>query len=101
MPGGWQHSNTGRTSTPEHRAWRHAVLTRDHHRCQIQGPGCTGTATEADHITEVADGGHSTLENGQAVCHTCHAAKTAKHANRKRWANRSGSYPTEKHPGLR
>ena len=50
-----------RTSTPEHAAWRKAVLDRDHWWCRIQGPGCTGRANHADHITAVAFGGAGPL----------------------------------------
>lgn len=66
-----------RTSTPEHAAWRKAVLDRDHWWCRIQGPGCTGRANHADHITAVAFGGAEfDLTNGQAACPTCHLAKS-------------------------
>lgn len=60
----------------EHSAWARAVLKRDKRHCQIQGPNCTGVATEADHILNRKRGGKDTLNNGQAVCTTCHAEKT-------------------------
>ncbi|WP_363319497.1 HNH endonuclease [Leifsonia williamsii] len=75
---------TDRTNTPLHREWRAAVLQRCGGRCEIRGPKCTGKATEADHITPVAEGGTYTLSNGQGACTTCHAAKTKQEAARGR-----------------
>jgi 5-methylcytosine-specific restriction endonuclease McrA len=74
-----------RTTTPEHRAWRLAVLERDHWRCQLKYPPCTGKATEADHITPDTQGGALTLDNGQATCVACHRVKTAIEANNAQW----------------
>ena len=98
----WTNNTPSRTATPQHKAWRAAVLTRDNHQCQLRYPNrCKGQATQADHITEVADGGPPLdLANGQAVCEPCHKHKTAQHANRVRWANR-GNYDQGQHPGLR
>lgn len=92
-----------RASHP-HRQWREAVLTRDGYRCQLRYPNrCTGTATEADHILEVADRPDLQYDvaNGQAACTACHKKKTADHALKKRWANRAHKHPGEQHPGLR
>lgn len=76
-PINWNRKGAGRTSTPEHKAWRRAVLDRDHWRCRIRGPKCLGKATQADHIINVARGGAELdLNNGQAVCKPCHDAKT-------------------------
>lgn len=78
---GWTSGGSPRTSTAGHKAWRAAVLTRDKGACQIRGPHCTGRATEADHIRNVAAGGAEyDLDNGQAVCATDHHAKTAREA---------------------
>lgn len=98
----WNNDTPSRTSTPAHRQWRRAVLERDGHRCQLRYPNrCTGNATEADHIIEVADGGPELdLANGQAACTPCHKHKTALHANRKRWTSRNLK-PDETHPALR
>lgn len=98
----WESDPRSRTATPQHRAWRALVLTRAGGQCEIRGTGCTGTATEADHIIEVSDGG-AELDpaNGQAACHHCHGKKTAAHANNKRWSQRADKHPTEQHPGLR
>jgi len=98
----WTNDTPSRTATPAHRQWRRAVLERDGNRCQLAYDNrCTGHATEADHITEVADGGPEfDLTNGQAVCTPCHKHKTALHANRTRWSNRN-LQPDEVHPALR
>jgi 5-methylcytosine-specific restriction protein A len=105
MPINWAYG-TDRTSTPLHREWRSAVLQRCGGRCQIRGPKCTTTATEADHIIPVAEGGTYTLSNGQGTCHTCHQAKTRDEARRgrQRAFNKtqtntpSGSYRTQASP---
>lgn len=71
--------------TPEHRAWRDAVLARAGHRCEARddrGQRCTKATPLhrmfADHIREIKDGGalHD-LENGQCLCGSHHTAKTA------------------------
>ena len=71
--------------TPEHKAWRRAVLDRAGWRCQailISGERCKNAAPGhrlyADHIVEIEDGGSPTdLDNGQCLCHAHHGAKTA------------------------
>lgn len=60
-------------------AWqqvRRIVLARDGYRCQIQGPRCTGRATEADHIVALALGG-ARLDpaNLRAACKPCNASE--------------------------
>ena len=99
----WETDPHSRTATPAHRRWRALVLEASGGVCQLAYPNrCTGTATEADHIIEVASGGPEfDPTNGQGVCPPCHAHKTALHANRTRWANRAGVHPAETHPGLR
>lgn len=65
--------------TAEHQRWRAEVLRRAGGMCQ--GPGCgrTGVRLFADHIRERQDGG-ALLDpaNGQALCGSCHTAKTAR-----------------------
>lgn len=105
--------NTGswsghRRSFPTNTARR--ILTRDRD-CQLQLPGCTGTATQADHIISHADataaGWDPTdiddISNGQGVCATCHRAKTRMEITRgrARAQRRRRQQATERHPGLR
>ena len=78
---GWNSGSAPRTSTAGHKAWRTAVLARDKGACQIRGPRCTGRATIADHIVNMAAGGAEyDVDNGQAVCATCHKVKTQREA---------------------
>ena len=80
---------------------RNQILNRDNHTCKIQKPGCTHTATEVDHITNIRQGGTNYSDNLQAVCHTCHKRKTQQEAAQARAKNRrSAQYPQEKHPAL-
>ncbi len=73
----WEYNRAPRTSTAGHKAWRLAILNRDHWFCQIRLPGCTRRATIADHITAVAFGGAQyDLGNGQAACQSCSDEKS-------------------------
>ncbi len=76
----------GRTLTRQERAiFRRDVLRRDP-ICRACG---TAPATDADHITPIADGGSPRdLNNGQGLCAPCHALKTRIEAARRREANR-------------
>ncbi|HET6907836.1 MAG TPA: HNH endonuclease signature motif containing protein [Mycobacteriales bacterium] len=75
----WQSRSPRRARLPSNWATlRKQVLARDAHRCQIRGPRCVGTATEADHRRHGDD--HS-LTNLQAACSQCHRAKTAAEGN--------------------
>jgi 5-methylcytosine-specific restriction protein A len=69
--------------TPDHRAWRKAVIDRAGGRCQAYDNGirCTRMAPYdrlfADHIVELKDGGSPTdPANGQALCGRHHTIKT-------------------------
>jgi 5-methylcytosine-specific restriction protein A len=65
-------------STPEYKAWRERVIKRARGRCQGTGCGRTGGRLFADHIVELKDGGAPFDDsNGQALCGSCHTAKTA------------------------
>lgn len=80
-------------------ALRKRIMDRDHWQCQIQGPTCTGHATQADHITPWARGGTDTIANGQAVCEPCHNLKT-EHERAQGRARHSRKRTPPKHPGL-
>lgn len=74
------------------------VHARDGWRCQIRGPSCTITSTQVDHITR---GDDHRLANLQAVCATCHAAKSAAEGVAARAAVRARDRrAAEQHPGL-
>jgi 5-methylcytosine-specific restriction protein A len=73
--------------TPDHRAWRDAVLTRAGHRCQWPGCGKRERVMYADHIVELEDDGAPLeLNNGQCLCAAHHTVKT----NMRRTARHKG-----------
>jgi len=59
-------------STRRHRAWRLAVLERDHWTCQVRVK-CEGAkASHADHVVPLSEGGaRFDLANGRASCAPC------------------------------
>ena len=57
---------------------RLAVLRRDNYECQIQGDGCTFTATTVDHIHPKAWGGTEDESNLRAACWACNQRKGAR-----------------------
>lgn len=69
--------------TPEHRAWRKAVIDRAFGTCEAVDPdgrrcGRAEARMFADHVIELRDGGAPfDLANGQALCGGCHSRKTA------------------------
>ena len=65
-----------RTYDSRWQALRPAILERDGHLCQIQLPGCTGTATDVDHIVPIAEGGRRLdPDNLRAACGWCNNAR--------------------------
>jgi 5-methylcytosine-specific restriction enzyme A len=61
--------------------WQRArvlVLKRDNFTCTLRYPGCLGRASEVDHIVQPELGGTADPTNLRAVCHRCHATRTAK-----------------------
>lgn len=68
--------------------WEHLrkiVLRRDKGLCQAcKAIGRVGRAKAVDHIKPKAEGGTDELENLQAICVPCHAAKTAMEGSRGR-----------------
>ena len=62
------------------RAWelvRDVAMNRDCGLCQVcRRAGTATAATEVDHIIGKAKGGTDELSNLQAICRSCHKAKT-------------------------
>jgi 5-methylcytosine-specific restriction endonuclease McrA len=55
---------------------RRQILERDGYRCRLQLAGCTGTATQVDHIAAVAIGGQRLdPANLQSSCAGCNSRK--------------------------
>ena len=96
----WTTHPTHRTTTRHQRQqWANQILKRDNHVCQIQGPNCTHTATEADHKHSVTEGGNElNPDNGQAACHNCHQTKTQQEATR---GKNNWKRKPEPHPALK
>jgi 5-methylcytosine-specific restriction enzyme A len=70
-------------ATPEHRAWRAAVIQRAGHRCEWVESGLRCIKGEpydrlfADHVVELRDGGALfDPSNGMALCGSHHTLKT-------------------------
>ena len=72
----------GRGGRPWRRK-REAVLKRDGYLCQpCKRLDRITLATEVDHVTPQAEGGSEDESNLQAICETCHKAKTQAEAAR-------------------
>jgi 5-methylcytosine-specific restriction protein A len=57
---------------------RLVVLARDGHRCQLNRPGCTGVATQVDHIVPISEGGERLdSHNLRASCRHCNTSRGA------------------------
>ena len=69
------------------RTVRALVLARDGHACQIRLDGCTGTATNVDHIVPRADGGSHDPSNLRAACEHCNKSRGARWAASRRWSH--------------
>jgi len=64
------------TSTAAWKQLRAQVLRRDRYRCQLREEGCTGRATQVDHIVNTAAGGAELdPDNCQSTCSHCNARK--------------------------
>jgi len=93
----------GQGSTRAWRKTRQTVLERDQHRCQLRYPNiCTGLATIADHITNLASTGTPRRDavdpaDCQAVCPECHDEKTRRE---RRAGQLARGHRTAKHPGI-
>lgn len=93
--------------TPRDKA---TILDRDEHICQLQYHGCTWQATVVDHRIPLSrwPGDPRDLDNGQAVCASCHDRKTkaesaagrqAAAAARRDRLKRPSARSTAQHPG--
>lgn len=90
--------NSSYRSQPLPKGWdklRARILRRDGGACQLGHPGCTGTATEVDHVTPAARGGNDDPSNLQSVCTNCHRIKTTAENPMTQSRNR----PKPPHPG--
>ena len=106
MPNGhrkpWDGTRTKSGEITATAAWKRVgakVLKRDRNERQLRLPGCTGHATQVDHILNVAAGGPELdPTNLVSACLPCNARKAQKEAAaaRNRWKRQP-----EKHPGLR
>lgn len=85
---GWQKQQQGKTTTERGygQAWRklrQQVMERDGYLCQVcKRQGRLTEAQAVDHIINKAQGGTDELTNLQAICHTCHKAKTQAESHR-------------------
>jgi 5-methylcytosine-specific restriction protein A len=76
---------TGLYGSVQWRALRLYVLERDGWRCRICAEGCTGEATQADHIVAVAEGGPPFDPlNCRAACEFCNKSRGGALGNRRR-----------------
>lgn len=88
----------GRGSTRAWRTLRAQVLTEEP-TCYLHYPGCTGTSTQADHVTPRAEGGTDNRHNLHGACKHCHDIKSRAEAARGR-QRRNPKRKLEPHPGL-
>ncbi|WP_066904585.1 HNH endonuclease [Mycolicibacterium houstonense] len=76
---------------------RRGALRAAGHRCQIQLPGCTGVATEVDHVRF-----RDETSPLQAACARCHGQKSSKEGVAQRAKLRAmKKRPPPRHPGRR
>lgn len=87
-----------RALPPDWQTIRREVLDRDDRRCQLNGPRCTGLATEVDHIGDNLNHDETNL---RAACRTCHAQRSATQGHEAMRARRAtAKHPRpRKHPG--
>lgn len=94
---GWDSSDR-RSRLPDNWPFIRAGVLKDAgYRCQIRLPGCTGRATEVDHIRFRDES--SPL---QAACSYCHGQKSSKEGVAQRAKLRAmKKRPPPRHPGRR
>jgi len=71
-----------RTNKAYNSTWRKVrriVLERDGHRCLVGMEGCSGVATQVDHVIPLAFGGQPyELTNLRASCASCNSGRSNK-----------------------
>lgn len=72
-------STWGRGSTRQSRRERAEVLRR-WPTCHLRYEGCTGIATEDDHVIPLSQGGSDDLANRRGACAHCHRIKSQREA---------------------
>lgn len=82
---------------PDWPSTRQRILTRDNHRCYING--CPLRASEVDHIVPRSQGGTNHDSNLAAICTHHHRTKTAREANKARRIKYSRLRQPDPHPG--
>lgn len=88
------------TQDPYYRANRKLIL-EDSPPCSIRLDCCTGTATTADHIVPVSEGGSNDIENLRPACRQCNSSLGASLGNKQRSkAYRIVNEPVDKSPKL-
>lgn len=80
-------------NTAAYKRVRMFVLIRDHFTCQIRGDKCTGFATEADHVHELAEGGHPLdPANMRASCRHCNSSRGGTFGNQRKYRTAVPTY---------
>lgn len=88
--GAQENYGQGRGGRPWRRKREH-VLQRDGFTCRVcLASGVVTLADEVDHIIPRSQGGTDETTNLQAICKTCHRAKTAGEASAGRRGGRGG-----------
>jgi 5-methylcytosine-specific restriction endonuclease McrA len=64
-----------RTSTRQWAKTRAKIFQTYGHDCWLQLPGCTGLATQGDHVIPVSRGGTDDLTNLRPACAPCNNRK--------------------------
>jgi 5-methylcytosine-specific restriction endonuclease McrA len=62
---------TNDLNSPAWKRVRLVILERDRFVCRLELPGCTGRATEVDHVVPRKFGGTEALSNLRAACRSC------------------------------
>lgn len=103
QPEPWQGRTTGQGSTRASRKARLKCLRDAGYQCQLRYEGCTGHATHADHVENIASTGQARRDavdpaDLQAACEWCHGIKTQQEARAGRRRSRSNKRPPRAPP---